>query len=330
MTGARPRIFVGARLRAIGLGGGSIVSTQALGTIFILLALLCWAGNALIGRTAPDAQIPPIALNFWRWVVALAVLAPFAIPKLRAQWPLFRTHWWLWCVFGVVTVAGFNAVFYVALQYTTVVQGTLISGVLPVLVLITARIFLAQPITPRQLAGVLISIAGVAVIVTRGDPQMLLHLRLNIGDLWMLLAVCLWAAQTILIRFLPKAMDLMAFQIAAIVAGLAAAAPCYLLETASGYPMPLTLHAALAVAYTGVIASALGFTFWNMGVIRAGAKNAGYLGNLYPVFSASLGILVLGEPLHWYHALGALVIFAGIYLATVATGAERRDAPVGR
>jgi len=315
---------LGARFRAIGSRAESIMSAHALGTGFILLALLFWAGNALIGRTAPDAHIPPLALNFWRWLVALVVLAPFALPKLYAQWPLFRAHWWLCTVFGIITVAGFNAVFYVALKYTTVVQGTLITGVLPVLVLIAARIFLAQPITARQFAGALISIAGVVLIVSRGDPQLLLSLRLNIGDLWMLLAVCLWVAQIILIRFLPFGMNLVAFQVAAFLPGLAAALPFYLYETASGHPMPLSLHALLAVAYTGLIASALGFTFWNMGTIRVGAKHAGYLGNLYPVFSATLGILVLGEPLHWYHAVGALVVFTGIYLATIATSAAHR------
>ena len=304
--------------------GRSIMSQHALGTVLILLALLAWAGNALVGRMAPDAHVPPLALNFWRWVIALAVLAPFALTALRAQWRLFRAHWWLWCVFGIVSVAGFNAVFYFALQYTTVVQGTLIMGALPILVLITARIFLSQPITARQLAGVLISIAGIGAIVTQGDPEMLRHLRFNVGDVWMLVAVSLWAAQIILIRFLPRGMDLMAFQVAALIAGLAAALPLYVAETASGHPMPLSLHAVLSVAYTGLVASALGFTFWNMGAMRVSAKHAGYLGNLYPVFSASLGILVLGEPLRWYHAAGAALIFAGIYLATVATAAERR------
>ena len=85
------------------------MSAQALGTILILLALLSWAGNALVGRSAPDADVPPLALNFWRWVVAFMVLAPFALSKLHRQWPLFRAHWWLWAVFGIISVAGFNA-----------------------------------------------------------------------------------------------------------------------------------------------------------------------------------------------------------------------------
>src|SRR5262249_61721237 len=79
--------------------------------------------------------------------IALFVLAPFAIPKLAAQPDLFRAHWRLWTVFGIVTVAGFNSAYYIGLQYTTVVQCTLISAVLPILVLLAARIFLNQPIT---------------------------------------------------------------------------------------------------------------------------------------------------------------------------------------
>jgi drug/metabolite transporter (DMT)-like permease len=300
----------------------------ALGYGFILLALLFWAGNATVGRMAPDAHIPPLGLNYWRWVIALLVLAPFAMASLQAQWPRLRSHWLLCTVFGIITVAGFNAAFYIGLQYTTVVQGTLISGVLPILVLVAARVFLAQPIAARHLAGVLISLIGVAVIITRGDVTALWHLSLNIGDLWILFAVCLWAAQTILIRFLPRGMDLLAFQVASFVPGLIVALPFYLWEHATGYPMPLSLPAILSVAYTGLLASVLGFTFWNLGVLRVGAKTAGYFGNLYPVFGATLGILVLGEPLRWHHVVGALVVLTGIYLATVG-GARPIVKPAG-
>ncbi len=295
----------------------------ALGYGFVVFAVLLWAGNAIIGRIAPDSDVPPIALNFWRWVCAFFVLLPFALPKLRAQWSLFKAHWWLWAVFGAVTVAGFNTVFYIALQDTTVVQGTLISAIMPVLVLVAARILFAQPITARQLGGVLISIVGVAVIVTRGDANVLAGMNLNIGDAWMLLAVVFWAAQTILIRFLPKGMDLVAFQVAAFVAGLAVLAPFYVVETLGGRPMPISRDAALFVGYTALVASVMGFTCWNMGVIRLGPKTAGYFGNLFPVFGATLGIVLLGEAFRWFHALGGIVILGGIYLATYSPVASK-------
>jgi drug/metabolite transporter (DMT)-like permease len=295
----------------------------AWGYAFVVLALLLWAGNAVIGRVAPDVNVPPLALNFWRWMVALLVLAPFAIPKLSAQRNLFKAHWRLWTVFGIVTVAGFNSAYYVGLQYTTVVQGTLISAVLPIFVLVAARVFLAQPITGRQLAGVVISIVGVAIIVVRGDVRVLGKLVLNIGDVWILAAVCMWAAQTILIRFVPKGMDLVAFQVAAFVAGLAVLAPLYVYETVGGRPMPLSWTAALLVGYAGLAASVVGFTCWYLGVMQIGPKTAGYFGNLFPLFGAALGILLLGEPFRWFHAVGGIVTLSGIYLATIAPATPR-------
>ena len=293
------------------------MNRTAWGYVFVVLAVLSWAGNAIVGRLAPDAGIPPIALNFWRWAVALAVLAPFAIGALGAQWRLLFVHWRLVTLYGVAGVAGFNALLYLALEETTVVQATLISAILPAMVIASARVFLGQPIGARQVAGVLLSFAGVAVIVARGDPAVLLGLVLNRGDLWMLIAVCFWAAQTLLLRFIPKAIDLMAFQVAAIGVGLVVALPFYVGETFGGRPMPVTWTAALMVAYIAVVASAGGYTLWNFGVIRIGPRSAGYFGNLYPVFGALLGIVLLGEPLHGYHLVGGAVVLAGILLATL-------------
>jgi drug/metabolite transporter (DMT)-like permease len=289
-----------------------------LNALFIVFAVLLWAGNAVVGRVASDADVPPIALNFWRWTTAFIIMAPFAARTLFAQRELFKTHWRYWIVFGVITVAGFNSAYYIGLQYTTVVQGTLISSALPIFVLIGARLFLAQPITGRQIAGVALSLTGVTIIVSRGDLAVLRDLTLNIGDVWMLGAVFMWAAQTIMIRFLPKGMDLMAFQVACFVAGLAVLAPLYYLETVAGRPMPITWSAVLLVGYASVMASVVGFTCWNLGVMKVGAKTAGYLGNLFPVFGAALGILLLGEPFQWFHAVGGVTTLSGIALATMA------------
>jgi drug/metabolite transporter (DMT)-like permease len=120
---------------------------------------------------------------------------------------------------------------------------------------------------------------------------------------------------------MPKGMNLVAFQVMSFAVGLAFTAPFYLYETLSGRPMPLTWSAVLFVAYTGLIASVVGFTAWNLGVMRVGPKTAGYFGNLFPIFGAALGILLLGEPFRWFHAAGGLMVLIGIYLATVTPAA---------
>src|SRR4029077_1268993 len=149
------------------------MNNPAWGYVLVHLAVLAWAGNAVVGRVAPDVNVPPLALNFWRWTIAFLVLAPFAIRALWVQRELFKAYWLLCTVFGIITVAGFNSAYYIGLQHTTVVQGALIGAALPALVLVAARLFLAQPITGRQVAGVAISVAGVAIIVVRGDPNVL-------------------------------------------------------------------------------------------------------------------------------------------------------------
>jgi drug/metabolite transporter (DMT)-like permease len=150
-----------------------------------------------------------------------------------------------------------------------VIQGTLIAAALPIFVLVAARVFLDQPITGRQLVGIVISVIGVATIVVRGDLHVLRSFVLNVGDVWILAAVCMWAAQTILIRFVPKEMDLVAFQVMAFVAGLAVLGPFYIYETVGGRPLPLSWSAALLVGYAGLAASVVGFTCWNLGVMPA-------------------------------------------------------------
>ena len=295
------------------------MNTNVQGYACVAFAMLLWASNAVVGRAAPDADIPPIALNFWRWTTAFVILIPFAAGHFWSQREMLAKHWRLCVIYGLMAVTLFNTFFYVGLQYTTAVQGSLISATMPVLVLLGARVFLKQPITSRQLFGVSVSIIGVIVIVGRGDLSILTELRPNIGDVWILGGVCAWAGQTILIRMLPREINLMGFQLVAFGVGALMILPLYLYETAGGRSMPVTGTSVLYVGYVAVAASLLAITLYNMAIRRIGPRVAGYMGNLFPVFGAALGILILGEAFEWFHALGVVVILAGIYLATVAT-----------
>ena len=281
--------------------------------------MLLWASNAIVGRAAPDADIPPIALNFWRWTTAFVILIPFAAGQFWGQRDLLLRHWRLCIIYGLMAVTLFNTFFYIGLQYTTAVQGSLISATMPILVLVGARLFLHQPITSRQLFGVSVSIVGVIVIVGRGDIRILIELVPNVGDLWILGGVCAWAGQTIIIRMLPREIKLMGFQLAAFAIGALMILPLYLIETSGGRAMPLSVTSLFYVGYVAIAASLLAITFYNMAIRRIGPRIAGYMGNLFPVFGAALGILILGEAFEWFHAVGGAVILAGIYLATVAT-----------
>jgi drug/metabolite transporter (DMT)-like permease len=286
------------------------------GYLLLVLAVLVWAGNSIVGRATAAEEIPPLAFNFWRWAAAFVIFAAFFGRRTwRQRAEIFR-NWKFVVLFSVVSVLGFNAVFYIALQKSTALQVALIQSILPVLVLLLGLVILRQRISGRQWWGIVFSIAGAVLIVIRGDLGVLQTLALGEGDIWALGAVFLWAWQAFLIRWKPKTIEIMPFMTAISMIGVLTMLPLYLWETATFAPMPVTQTSVLFVLYVAVLASFVGTSCWNEGTYRAGAAQAGYFGNLFPIFAGILAIIILGEKPYWYHGIGALCVVIGIWLAT--------------
>jgi len=136
--------------------------------LLVTLAPLFWAGNFVLGRALHET-IPPIALSFWRWAVALLILLPFALTSLRRQRILLRRHWSILTLLGVLGVTNFNTFVYLGLQTTSATNAVLLQSTTPVLIVGLSFLLLQQGIGLRQTAGILLSLGGVAVIVARGD-----------------------------------------------------------------------------------------------------------------------------------------------------------------
>ncbi|MEE2655304.1 MAG: DMT family transporter [Pseudomonadota bacterium] len=290
---------------------GRLISGYALLTAGVLF----WAGNAIVGRAAAVADIPPLTLNFFRWAIALVF---FLIFFGHSTWNQ-RTQLWesrkFLLIYSLLTIVGFNCTFYIALQKTTALQATLIQSILPVLVLLLGLIFLKTRITGRQWWGVIFSIAGASLFIIRGDIGVIKTVSIQDGDIWALVAVILWALQAFLMRWKPENIDIMAFMTALAGIGVVIMTPLYIWEFQLIKPTPFTKESILLFLYLGIFAGFFGTTAWNEGTYRAGGAQAGYFGNLYPIFAGGLAILLLGETLEWYHLIGAAFVVAGIWLA---------------
>ena len=285
------------------------------GYALLTAGILFWAGNAVVGRAAAGADIPPLTLNFFRWSIALVFFLVIFGRSTWAQRHLLWQHRKFIVTYSVLTIVGFNCTFYVALQKTTVLQASLIQSILPVLVLLLALVVLKTRITGQQWWGVVFSIGGAALIVIRGDWEVIKSLRIQDGDIWALVAVLLWSLQAFLMRYKPKTIDIMPFMTALAAVGVIVMTPMYIWESTVIKPTPFTQESILLFLYLGLFAGFLGTTAWNEGTYRTGPAQAGYFGNLYPVFAGGLAILLLGETLHWYHMLGAAMVVTGIWLA---------------
>lgn len=282
--------------------------------LLLMLPPLFWAGNAVLGR-AVAGEVPPVGLAFWRWALGTAVQLPFAWRPLLADRRVLLAHWRTLLLLTVVGISLFNTMLYLGLESTTAVNAVMLQTAMPVLIVLMSFAFFRDRVTAAQALGILVSIAGALVLIAHGEPATLLGLAFNAGDLYVLLAVISYAAYTALLRRRPKVHPL---SFIATIFGLGALTllPFYLLETASGRPMPLTAQALLSVGYVSLFASILSYLCYNRVVALLGANTAGLSIHLVPVFGGLLAIAFLGESLHWYHAVGIALIAGGIVLAT--------------
>jgi len=280
----------------------------------LILANLFWAGNWVIGR-GMRADVPPMALSFWRWIIALACLLPFAWPYLKKDWPALQAAWRPLLLLGLLGTALYNALTYAGLQRTEAINGVLLNSFIPIVIVALAWLFQSKRLHPQEFIGMSASFVGVLAIVARGEAATLLQLTLNFGDLLILLSVFVWATYTLL---LPKRPPVHAFSLlfACAVIGVIGLLPFYIAELAGGRHIAATPQAWLAIAYTGIFPALLGYIFWNKGVEQVGAARAGYFIHLLPAFGILLSALLLGERLHGFHFAGIALIFGGIYLTT--------------
>lgn len=289
----------------------------AVAYMLLTLSALTWAGNIIVGRFVHD-QIPPVALSFWRWAIALAVLLPFTRVVALQQRDLILRHWRILALLGATGIAFFNICLYQALHFTGAVNAALFMSTTPIMIVVLSWVLVKDRLSGRQALGIGVSLAGAVILIVRGDFGRLLQLQFNAGDLWMLLAVPNWALYSVLLRRLPPGIHPMALVTVVALFGVAILAPVYVWELARGGAFELNRTTISSIAYISLFPSILAYMCWNHGVSRVGANRAGLFMHLIPLFGAVLAIVALGEAVRLFHLAGAGLIFSGIYLVTAA------------
>jgi drug/metabolite transporter (DMT)-like permease len=289
----------------------------------LALASLLWSGNFVIGR-AVAGRVPPVALAFWRWAVALAVLLPFTWRALRDAAPVLRRSWKILVPLGILGVGNFNLLVYVGLTETSATNALLLNSACPAFILALTFATGLGRASPRQLGGIALSLAGVVAIVTRGAPGAVLSVSFARGDLWVLAAVLSWAAYTILLARRPAGVAPLALLAVLVGVGVAWIAPFYALELSRGARLHVDAVSAAAIAYVALFASIAAYGLWNAGVAAIGASRAGVFLHLMPAFGSVLAAALLGEAFRWFHAAGIALILLGVTLAGASAPAARQ------
>ncbi len=283
--------------------------------ILLILTALFWSGNFVLSR-GMHAAIPPFTLSFWRWAVALLILCCFGLRHLLAERQFALEHKRFIIIQGVVGVAGFNSLIYMALQTTTAINAVLVNSCIPVIIVVLSWVMYKDRLSIRQCLGVATSLSGVVLIISGGQPATLLQLQFNRGDILVFIAAVCWGYYSAHLKKYPQGLHPLAYQVAIVMVGLTILLPLYLQEISTGKTMTVSPASIITILYVAVFASVLAFIFWNRAVTMLGANIAGPFIHLMPVFSTILAVLFLGETLTSTHIQAICLIFSGILLAT--------------
>ncbi len=283
----------------------------------LLIAVLCWSGNALVGRAFHDS-IPPLSLSFWRWVLATSLLLPFVAKGIWTHRAALRAAGWRLPVLAAMGIASYNSLLYTAAQSTEAINLTLVNTCLPLATFIGAGFLLGEWPLRRAWFGMAVAAGGLLYLISRGSWQTFASLSFQRGDLIMLLAVLAWALYTLLLRRWARHLLVPPLVLLGVLMllGLPLILPFYLLELGRVGGFALTPSNLAAIGYTAVFASLVAYVGWNHGVKIVGAGRAAMVMYLMPVFTALLGWVLLGEALRTFHWIGGALIFAGLLLAT--------------
>lgn len=281
--------------------------------IFLVITTLAWGGNAVAGKLA-IGHVSPMVLTFSRWFAAFLLVMAIALPDIRRDWPVIRRNLPLLAGYGIVGYALFNALLYSALLYTTAINVAIIQAGIPMLIFAFNFLLFATRISPLQIAGFVLTLAGVLLIAARGDWSTLVGLRLNFGDGLMLAAVLAYALYTVFLRYRPD-MNWKSMMAAPALGAALASLPLMGWEIAAGAAIWPDWTGLAVILYTGIFASLVAQVFYIFGVEGIGPNRAGLFINLVPVFGTLLSIAILGETLHPYHIAALTLALTGIAVA---------------
>lgn len=283
---------------------------------------LAWAANAVLGRFAVGV-LPPVMFNFLRWVVVALALAPLGWGLWR-RGVLRRHAGWL-ALAGLLGMGCYNALQYIALHTSSALNVTLIAASSPVWMLLVGA--LRHGVRPRraQVAGAVLSLAGVLLVIARGSWERLAQVQLASGDLLMLVAIWCWAFYSWMLARPPaglrEALDAKRgwaeLLLAQVLFGLAWCALAAGVEAVvAPQPWQLDLRVGAMVVFVGLVPGLLAYVCWGRGVAAVGPTIAGFFGNLTPLFAALLSAALLGEPPRAFHGIAFALIVAGIVVSS--------------
>ncbi len=287
--------------------------------LMLTLCAFFWSGNFIVGKFATIYEVPPLTLNFFRWLIVWIILIPFTFKDIFLNIKIIKEKFYSILLMSITSISIFNSVVYYSLNFTQVLNGALMISTIPVLIIFISFIFRVEKINFNQVLGLTLSITGVVIIITQLEFSRLIHLDLNKGDLWLLVAMLSWAIYSTMLKTHKTGLNYLTFISVIVTLGLIFLLPQFLFEFNNQDLIKFNFAFILIISYVVLFAGLGAYIFWNKAVLIVGPSRAGIFLHLMPVFSSFMAIFLLNEKFMNFHIFGAIAIILGIYLSSKKT-----------
>ncbi|KQV35146.1 MULTISPECIES: DMT family transporter [unclassified Rhizobium] len=281
--------------------------------IILCITTAIWGGNSVAGKMAVG-HVSPMMLTTTRWVIACLVLLIFAAPQVKRDMPLIRKNWLLLLGYGTIGFTGFNAFLYSALQYTSAINAVIEQAGIPMVIFLMNFVLFRTAVSAAQIVGFTLTLVGIALTASHGNPITLLSLELNRGDGLMMIAALLYAGYTVALRWKPAIHWKSLIALSAFGA-LVSSLPLLVWEISAGNLIMPDMEGWAIVAYAGILPSLVSQILYVRGVELIGPNRAGLFINTIPIFGMLLSILLIGERLETFHIVAMALVLGGIAVA---------------
>ncbi|OIJ14186.1 hypothetical protein BKP35_07675 [Anaerobacillus arseniciselenatis] len=290
---------------------------QRLPYLLLVFATFFWGTNFVFSRMIVE-EVPPFQLSVMRWIIASLVFLPFVYKELKQNKEILIKNWKALLFLAATGIAGFNTLLYIAIQYTTSINASLVNSTAPLLIVLLSVFFLKEKMLKIQYIGVVVSFIGVFFIITGGSIETLLTLTINPGDLVVLAAVIMWSIYSVLMKKFGVDLPKKSTFIITMYIGILILIPFALFER-TYQPVALTslpAEAILGIVYLGIFPSIISFICWNEGVMQVGPGKASNYLHLIVLFTTILAVTFGGEMLLVTQIIGGFFILSGVIVAS--------------
>ncbi len=281
--------------------------------IILCITTAIWGGNSVAGKMAVG-HVSPMMLTSMRWAIACLILLAFAAPQVKRDMAAIRRNWLLLFSYGIFGFTAFNAFLYSALQYTSAINAVIEQAGIPMVIFLMNFLLFRTAVSWAQIVGFTLTLVGVVLTASHGNPATLLALELNRGDALMIFAVIVYGGYTVALRWKPE-IHWKSLIAASAFGALLSSLPLVVWEMAQGRFIFPDTEGWVIVAYAGLFPSLVSQILYVRGVELIGPNRAGLFINTIPIFGMLLSILLLGEKLETFHMVAMILVLGGIAVA---------------